>query len=525
MKQMHDRGTASEDALDRYRRLMDGSQVGLFQTTPDGSVVWVNRAAARIAGYDSAAEFMSAITDIRQVYVDPTRRNDFEAELAQHGRVAGFRYEIRRKDGAIRWIEVGAQAVVGPDGSIEVFEGTLTDVTEEKLLEAALAAMSSQLDPTQAVSRFAGVLRRMIPYHQITLATIDGPYYRRMVSISAPGDLVSFPADEYVPLAGNSMLQVVTTRAPVVVSDTAAGRWEFDSVLNSRGVGAYAIFPLIDDSGVFATFNVGVAQPDSLTEDVVALLGSLTSAVANAVKNILVFEREREARRQLAEAARMKNEFLARASHDLRSPVSIVEGVTEILIGNWESMDESERRQRIGVIRRQASRMKDLLRRDLDVALIEAGELVCERHDFDLRSCVMEAVEDAAAAYPSMRFDVAIPDDLPSAYADEQRTVQVLANLLANAIKFSGNGTTIRVVVSEDRPLLRIDVEDEGPGIEREHLDEIFEKMSRLDGDTEGTGLGLYIARSLVELQGGHISVTSSPGKGSRFSFTVPAGS
>jgi signal transduction histidine kinase len=319
------------------------------------------------------------------------------------------------------------------------------------------------------------------------------------------------------------MLQVVTSRHSVVVPDTGAGAWAFDAVLRSRGVGSYAIFPLVDDSGVFATFNLGVTEPSTLDGDVVSLLESITSAVANAVKNLLVFEREREAHRKLTEANRLKDEFLERASHDLRSPLSIIDGVSEIVYRHWDAMDDGLRRQRLQVIQRQAKRMKELLRRDMDVALIEAGDLVCDMRVFDLGAGVREAVEDAAAAAASHVFDVSIAPGLTPAEADEERTLQVLANLLTNAIKFSEPGTSIRVRVSEEGSMLRVDVEDEGPGIQEERREEIFEKMARLDIDAEGTGLGLYIARSLVELQGGRIWVSNPPSTGSCFSFTVPA--
>jgi PAS domain S-box-containing protein len=520
----HDRepSISPQEPIDRYRRLIEGSDVGLFQTTPVGEIRWVNRAAARIVGYESPEEFTAAVGDIRQIYVDPSRRDDFLREIAAHGEISGFEYEISRRDGAVRWIEVSARPVIAPDGSVELFEGTVTDVTNKRLLRAGLDAVSSQLEPREAVSRFADVLGRVVPFHQLTLSVIEGDHYRRMISVSAPDQPVWFPPGERVPLAENPMLQVVTTRSYLVVPDTAAGQWAFDAVLLSRGVGSYAVFPLVDESGVFATFNVGVAEPSSLSEDVVTLLESITSAVANAVKNILVFEREREARRQLAEAIRLKDEFLERASHDLRSPVTIIDGLAEILQVHWDAMDDDLRRQRLQVIQRQARRMKELVRRDMDVALIEAGDLVCQPRVFDLAAGVREAVQDVAVATPSHRFEVSTSPTLPMAYADDERTLQVLANLVTNAVKFSPRGTAIRVGVSQEGSTLRVDVQDEGPGIDPEHRDEIFEKMARLDPHAEGTGLGLYIARSLVELQGGRIWAASAPGAGARLSFTVP---
>ncbi|MFN2488899.1 MAG: ATP-binding protein [Actinomycetota bacterium] len=514
----------SDERLERYRRLVEDSGVGLFQTGVDGSIRWVNTAAARIVGYETSEDFVSNVSNISEIYVDPSRRAEFRREIETHGFASGFEYEIRRKDAAIRWIAVSARPWHGADGAIEGFEGTVTDVTNRKLLAAALDAVSSRLGPTEAVSRFGEVLERVVPYRQVTLALIeeDHRHYRRIASISPSGTASSFPDDESVPLAGNSMEMALSSQRPVVVNDTSEEVWEFDRVLRERGVVSYAIFPLVDDTGVFATFNIGAADTGVFSDDVLSLLESISAAVRNAVKNLLLLEREREAHRRMEEMNRLKNDFLARVSHDLRSPLTVIDGVAHMTQKQWDRLSEEDRQRRFDVILRQGHRMSELLRRDLDVALIESGELACLKEPFDLGAVVRGAVEDLRASSASHRLDLVVQEPLPTALGDRERNLQILGNLLSNATKFSPAGTVVRVRVRREMDEVRVDVQDEGVGIEPNRRDELFERMSRLAAMAEGTGLGLYICKSLVEAQGGRIWVSGDAGQGACFSYTMP---
>ena len=512
------------DAVQNYRRLVEDSGVALFQTGTDGSIRWVNPAAARIVGYDSPEDFVQSVRDIREIYVDPSRRDELLRVMEERGRVSGFEYEMRRKDGAIRWISLSARSLPASGDMGPGFEGIFTDVTDRKLLEAALQAVSAHLDPAEAISRFASVLERVIPFEQLTLAVIEGDRYRRMVSISPSGRADSFPLDEKVPLADNPMKQVVSSRKPVVHMDTSRTRFEFDRFLKESGIASYAMLPLIDDRGsVFATFNVGAGEPRMFDEDIVALLESLAGAVANAVKNILLFEREREANRQLAELDRLRRDLLAWVSHDLRSPLAVIKGSAAIVVDFWDRVSDEDKKERLAVIVRQADRMDSLLRRDLDLALMESGELECEKEPFDLAELVRRTVDDMEKADTEHTFKAEISESLPQALGDAERTLQVLGNLLSNAVKFSPETSVITLRVSAQDDVVSVDVHNEGEGIERLKLQEIFRKMSRLDPAREGTGLGLYISKYLIEVQGGEIRASSAPGEGVTFTFTLPA--
>ena len=517
------RSTATEGiATDRYRRLIERSEVGLFQTQVDGRIVWLNSAAARLVGYETPEEFLRSIPDIRQIYVDPKRRDELLRLLEEEEAISGFEYEMRRRDGARRWISITAHAIRNDAGDLEGFEGTFIDVTERKLIEVATSAISSNLNPTDAVARFGDVVRRVVPFRQLSLLVIEGDHYRRLVSIAGTEEPSRLQAGQRVPLAGNSVETVVRSATPIVVQDTGEGRYMFDDKLAEAGVGSYTILPLIDDSGVFATFNVGLAERNALDPETASILAALTVSASHAVRNSLLFEQQRAVVQQLEEVARLKDEFFAHVSHDLRNPVSVMCGIAEMLEKKWETLSDENKRQMLASLARNGQALQRLLKRDLDLALIELGEITYEIAPFDVTSMVKEIIGMFEQSGSDRGFRLELQDS-PIALADESRQSQVLYNLLSNAVKFSPRGSAITVAVRTTGDEVAVSVADEGPGIPAERRDRLFQRLSRLDPSKPGTGIGLYMARSMVEAQGGSIVFEEGTVGGSCFTFTMPA--
>lgn len=227
---------------------------------------------------------------------------------------------------------------------------------------------------------------------------------------------------------------------------------------------------------------------------------------------------------RLHDLDRKRNEFVAMVVHDIRTPVSIMSGFLGLLRDNWPSLDQAQIDDFLarGIDGgRQVERLVDDV---LTVAGLESGHFEYGLHAIDLRGIVYRAVAAVRDATSAL-IEVLVPSSLPRAYADEARQVQVLNNLLTNAVKFSPSGEPVVVSVEERHGELVVDVTDRGPGISAEDCDHLFLPFARA-ADTrstvKGTGLGLFIAKSLVEGQGGTISVRPNPAGGSTFSFTVP---
>jgi signal transduction histidine kinase len=225
---------------------------------------------------------------------------------------------------------------------------------------------------------------------------------------------------------------------------------------------------------------------------------------------------------------RMKDEFVLTASHELRSPLTSVQGFAELLLLEREKLSPGQA-ETVEVILDNTRHLVRLLNDLLDLARSDAGRLTIRPEPADAASLVEEAVRTMRAQFDSRRqtLGVEIETDLPQIEADRDRIRQVLVNLLTNANEYCPEGAGIEVKARHTDAEVEIDVIDNGPGIPEQQLEHIFERFSRGDaGETQrvgGTGLGLAISKSLIELHGGTIGAESTPGSGSTFRVHLPA--
>jgi signal transduction histidine kinase len=225
---------------------------------------------------------------------------------------------------------------------------------------------------------------------------------------------------------------------------------------------------------------------------------------------------------------RMKDEFVLTASHELRSPLTSVQGFAELLLLEREKLSPKQA-ETVEVILDNTRHLVRLLNDLLDLARSDAGRLTIRPVPTAAAALVEDAVRTMRAQFDSQgqSLSLDIETDLPQIEADRDRIRQVLVNLLTNANEYCPQGATIEVKARHVDAEVEIDVIDDGPGIPEQQLEHIFERFTRGDaGETQrvgGTGLGLAISKSLVELHGGRIAVQSSPGGGSTFLIRLPA--
>ena len=243
-----------------------------------------------------------------------------------------------------------------------------------------------------------------------------------------------------------------------------------------------------------------------------------------------VTERKRsewEIRRYAAEAEKAnaaKSEFLSRMSHELRTPLNSILGFAQVL-----EFDEltSDQRGNVGYIVRAGRHLLSLINEILDMSQIESGRLELSLEAVAVETVVAEAIELVAPLAAERTVEVrTVPPEQAAVYAfaDQQRLLQVLLNLVGNAVKYNNPGGAVEIAWSAESERVQIEVRDTGPGIAAEEIEKIFAPFERLEassGNVEGTGLGLALARSLVEAMSGSISVTSSPGEGSTFTVEL----
>jgi PAS domain S-box-containing protein len=220
-----------------------------------------------------------------------------------------------------------------------------------------------------------------------------------------------------------------------------------------------------------------------------------------------------------------RGELISTLAHELRSPLTSVKGFTSTLLHRWERFTDEQKQEMLAIVNMDADRVTRLIRELLDVSRIDAGRLELRRKEFDLAAMATGIVGRFELQHDRHRFKVAFPDGFPRVYADPDKVEQVLTNLVENAVKYSDGGT---VTVTGEVPgdAVEVAVRDQGVGIPSDQLPLIFTKFYRRAGHgaPSGTGLGLFIARGLVEAHGGRIWADSAPGEGTALRFRLPRG-
>ena len=252
-----------------------------------------------------------------------------------------------------------------------------------------------------------------------------------------------------------------------------------------------------------------------------AILTQLAQLAAVALENARLF-------RAAQDATRARDDLVAIVSHDLRNPVHTIHMAASFLLEIAPANDRRvQARRQLEVIQRSATRANRLIQDLLDVARIQAGGLAVEPVPVDVQSLLQEAVESATPLASAAQLAVSCsPPSIPVAVAsDRERVLQVFANLIGNAIKFTPKGGQISLLACRENSEVRFTVADTGPGIPPEHLDHVFDRYWQAKSTAKlGAGLGLSIAKGIVEAHGGRIWVESPPQSGAQFNFTLPVG-
>ena len=253
-------------------------------------------------------------------------------------------------------------------------------------------------------------------------------------------------------------------------------------------------------------------------------VGELTTAFNSMAEELERGRAELQAETEkLRESERRKSELVSIVSHELRTPLASVLGFTSLLL--TRGIEPADQRQYLEIIDAQGRRLSTLLNDFLDVEKLEEGQLELAQELIDMGALVGEQVKLFSGQSEKHKLDVVLPPKPLPVRGDPNRLAQVVANLLSNAIKYSPEGGTVEVVGERHNDHVRVSVRDEGLGIPDEHQTEVFGKFFRGNAGASGipgSGLGLTIARSVIEAHGGQIDFESASGKGSVFWLDLP---
>jgi len=286
--------------------------------------------------------------------------------------------------------------------------------------------------------------------------------------------------------------------------------------------------PMLRDGHPIGTITVAADRAVPFPDKQVALLKTFADQAVIAVENVRLFTEIQEKTAQLEIANRHKSEFLANMSHELRTPLNAVIGFSEVLLEQMFGEVNPKQQEYLNDILSSGKHLLSLINDILDLSKIEAGRMELEAQPFDLPAALDNALTliKERAARNSIGLVVHVDPGIGEILADERKVKQVLLNLLSNAVKFTPEGGKITMSATLNGGAVEVSVADTGIGIAAEDQQAIFEEFRQVGSDyarkREGTGLGLALARRLVELHGGTLTVASEPGKGSTFTFTIP---
>jgi K+-sensing histidine kinase KdpD len=325
-----------------------------------------------------------------------------------------------------------------------------------------------------------------------------------------------------------AVMEAIRAGAPVWIESTREYRerfpWAFSQLAPQSGVEAVCAMPLIQTGETVGGLGLGFAQQRAfgVTDRAFTLL--LGQATAAALHRALTYDAERQKRREAELLARAREEVLGVVAHDLRNPLGLISTTTEFLLE--EDLPAQQTKELLRPMMRAGKQMNRLISDLLDAVRLQAGQLSLDVQDVRVDEIERQAEETfrPAAAARHIQLEMVAPDTVTLVHADPLRVSQIVGNLLGNALKFTPEQgrVTLRAVPKGEQVVFQ--VMDSGPGIppaDVEHLFDQFWQARR--SDHRGVGLGLPIAKYLVEAHGGTMSVESTVGAGSTFSFTLPA--
>ena len=374
-----------------------------------------------------------------------------------------------------------------------------------------------------------------------TELTVVAEYSRDPTEVNAVGTLI--------PLAGNpSSAHVVKTGRSIVVPQAQINPLTepIHELMLMRQIQCLLIVPLLARGEVIGTIGVATDEPNrEFTSTEVTLAETVAGQIAGAIENARLFS-EMEKAKEVAEAANeAKSAFLANVSHELRTPLTSVLGFAKIIQKrlvevifpkvqvNSESAEDGKTqralrqvKENIGIIVSEGERLTTLINNVLDLAKIEAGKVEWQMQPLAVAEIIERAIAATSALFEqkSLKLIKDVADNLPQVVGDYDRLIQVVINLISNAVKFTDHGSVTCQARQVNGEII-ISVTDTGIGIAEADQPKVFEKFIQV-GNTlidkpQGTGLGLTICKQIVEHHGGRIWLESKLGQGSTFSFTL----
>jgi PAS domain S-box-containing protein len=506
--------TALRYSEERFRGLVNGVRdYAIFMLDPAGDVASWNEGAKRIKGYEVeeiVGRHFSCFYSPEDVQSGKPAR---ELQLAvRNGSYQEEGWRLR-KDGSRFWADVVITALHDEKGELRGFSKVTRDISEQKRAKQMLQESEERH-------------RKLFDNNPHPTWVYDRETLRFLAVNAAAVRKYGYSSSEF------SAMTIKDIRPPEdvpalleSVSNVQEGSEKVSDWRHRRKDGSIIDVEItsysLNFSGRPAEVIVAVDVTQRKRDEAEKRKFTDRLAVANQELDL----RNREVER----ATKLKSKFLASMSHELRTPLNAIVGFSELLAEGTPGQLNDKQRRFVEHIKQGSAHLLQLINDILDLSKIEAGQLELRCEDFNVADALPEVLSTIRplAMAKNIQVQQTVPTQAPI-HADRVRFKQIMYNLLSNAVKFTPKGGTISIDCSEAGSHVSLSVTDTGIGIRPEDQRMIFEEFRQVEGSSaaaqQGTGLGLAITRRLVEQQGGKISVQSEPGKGSKFTFTLPAG-
>ena len=420
-------------------------------------------------------------------------------------------------------------------------------VTQLTALHRAGLLFSSTLDREALMQKVLEALTRDLHYDRAMISFYDPvrQVVRDARAFGVSPEIQAFARAREIPVTDPLSPEgiVLLQGQPLLVGDVEA-IWDRIHPLNQQlalltQAKSWIAVPLKIKDRIFGSLMVDRIQAHSLTQDDLELMMTVAHQVAIALDNASAYEQiedlnvgleakvcERTA--ELEQADRLRSQFLSHVSHELKTPLTSIKGFLQNLLDGLTGPLNEKQHRYLSRMLDNSNRLIRMIEDLLDRTKIQSGRLDLIPGEIDLGHCVADAVEQLRLLAQAKR--QTLETDVPPAplivWADHDRLIQIVINLVQNAVKFTPEDGSITVTVrQESQVLAEVSVRDTGPGIPPEFLDQIFDPFFRVKqarSGIKGLGLGLSIVRTLVELQGGRIAARSELGRGAELYFTIP---
>ncbi|MBI3806360.1 MAG: response regulator [Nitrospirae bacterium] len=447
---------------------------------------------------------------------------------------------------------------------------TFVESRHEELREAYLEQEQTRIELRRKVAQLTGLHRAGLLFSStldrealmqkvLEALTRDLHYDRAMISFYDPArqvvsdarafgvspEIQAFARAHEIPVTDPLSPEgiVLLQGQPLLVGDVEAV-WDRIHPLNQQlalltQAKSWIAVPLKIKDRIFGSLMVDRIQAHSLTQDDLELMMTVAHQVAIALDNASAYEqieslnvgleaKVRERTAELEQADRLRSQFLSHVSHELKTPVTSIKGFLQNLLDGLTGPLNEKQQRYVSRMLDNSNRLIRMIEDLLDRTRIQSGRLDLVPGEIDLGHCVAEAVEQLRLLAQAKRqtLETVVPPAPLIVWADHDRLIQVVMNLVQNAVKFTPEDGSITVMVrQENQVLAEVSVRDTGPGIAPEFLDQIFDpffRVKQVRSGIKGLGLGLSIVRTLVELQGGRIAARSELGRGAELYFTIP---